>query len=103
MPWNPNLDPKDIATVRIAATALVCPSPCYVYGFSVCSDTSGNGYAKVYDGHNDTGDLKYVWRIATNTSFSIQLVVPVYFRRGVYIDLVSNVESATLRFAAEHE
>ena len=94
---------KAIRLIRLAGDGLVTPTPAFLFSVTITSDGGGDADAKVYDGVSTkapqvldlgaySGDLRQV-------SFN----PPAYFRRGIYVDVGSNVASVSLQYATIRE
>lgn len=89
---------KDWSFERITSSRVLCKGPCLVH--FVLADPSNAANASsltVYDGESTNGDLKFVLESKfANPCCTFPL--PAYFRRGLYIDLTTNVESCTVQY-----
>lgn len=91
-------DPKEWIVERITASRMLCKGPCYLS--YVHSDPTASGSAMavdVYDGENDSGDLKFTIN-NVNVHPPLSLPRPAYFRRGLYIKLTSNAASVSVQY-----
>jgi len=89
---------KELALDRITSSRMVCKGPCLVYFLlSEPVDVATALILTVYDGENDQGDLKL--KIKTQYgSCCCSLHQPAYFRRGLYIDLTTNLSSCSVQY-----
>lgn len=94
---------RQVITERVTASGQVCVTPCYVFAVSVeATDGSAVIDAHLYDGHSTAEKEKITF---TNQYAHPQFcpVVPMFFRRGLYAYLETNVASITVMYLSVRE
>ncbi len=56
------------------------------------------GYLHVYDGENNQGELKFTLKFPKNNAFPYRFTPHVYFRKGLFIVFVDNVDSCFVQW-----
>lgn len=90
-------DPKDWEIVKRSADGIVCAKPCYVRSLQVRSGSGGIGSATLYDGQGASGEEVICITAATSRCARNDYNTPVYFSRGVYVDLSTNADWARVQ------
>lgn len=100
---NPDLkafveNAKEWQLERIIASRMICKGPCLFQFLSIEPTAKNlNAIVEVYDGENVTGDLRLVG--CTFYCYGpYSLPNPSFFRRGLYIKLHTNVDSASVQY-----
>ena len=90
----------NITTVRLTADALVCATPCRLYGLEMTSKSGGTGRAVVYNGRNDNGEAMVdLW--GTQAVPDIRRYnPPIVMTRGIYVDFQTLANTILVRYAA---
>jgi len=91
-------DPKEWLLERITTSRCLCVGPCFFQFLNVePSSTQSDILVKVFDGQNDQGDHKL--SISCLYSHSpVPLPQPAFFRRGLYVDLTTNADAASVQY-----
>ncbi len=89
---------KKVATVYTTADRLICPTPCFLFSFFASGYKNDNGELHLYDGHGAIGNPKYHIRVAATDSKFLDFSVPVYFTKGMYLDIVNKIDSVTIQY-----
>jgi len=84
--------------LRVAADQVVSTSPVHIFSLTITSNGSGEADAVVYDGES-TGDPQIVNLYTVDEAMS-QLVfpIPLQTRRGLYVDIGSNVSEVLIQY-----
>jgi len=89
---------KQVATLYTVRDILVCPTPCFLISVFMQGDSSDDGTFQLINGHNVNGEVKYVPRTPPQSSLFIDFSVPVYFSRGMFLDMINKVDSVTVQY-----
>lgn len=94
---------RKVITERVTASGQVCLTPCFVFAVSV-EPTDGNAVfdAHLYDGHSVVSREKLTFT-TQNASPIFCPCVPMFFRRGLYVYLETNVASITVVYLSVRE
>jgi len=88
-------DSKEYSSMYITQSELIARQACDLS--EVIITAGGNtGYLRVYDGESTQGELKFVLKVPSDTTRPIGLRHDVYFRRGLYIEIVEQVDHCTI-------
>ena len=92
---------KRFETVRVTADALVCRHPCFVSSIHVESGNVANpSKVHFYDGHDTSGEEKLGFN-TRDGGYEVEVDIPHYFKKGLYIDFEANTTSVTVQFMIE--
>lgn len=86
---------------RVSADTLITKKPCYVFWAKLLSNSSGIGSAYLRDGHNTGGEILIELGAPTSDRDVNSYPWPVYFKQGLFIDVVSNVTSVQVLYMIE--
>ena len=76
----------------------VCNRPCFLYAAHLTGSAGAVATAIIRDGH-DTGGEAVVYLAAVTSGNDIRnFDPPIYFKKGLYIDVVSNATSVLVHF-----
>lgn len=89
---------KNVSYERRTLDSVVCNGPAVVFAVTLTSDQAGVADAIVYDGNGTSGDIKFDLACIDDSHDHRPFYPGVYFRRGIYIDIGSNVESVCIQF-----
>ncbi len=89
---------KQIRTERVTVNRCVASGPCYVYHLAVASDSSGATTATIYNGISAKGDLKIDMTTIDDYYAQHDYFPPMYFDRGIYVDVGSKSTSVIVRY-----
>lgn len=89
---------KKIRTERVIADGVVSNTPSLIYSLTITSDSGGAGTATVYDGSSPKADQKVDISTIDDDTRHHNYFPPMYFRRGIYVDLGSNITSVVVRY-----
>ncbi len=94
---------KAVANVRVTAATVLSTVPCLVHGIHADSTNAAGKYVKVYDGNNDQGELIFYLVASVGAGAHLEFVVPLFFRKGLYVVPEDTTFGATLSFTAIRE
>ena len=84
------MDSKSVSRQWVTADALLAEKECeLLYAYLVPS--AANADVSLYDGENTTGSLIATLKEAAVSGHEFTPPVPIYCRKGLYIDVGSNV------------
>ena len=93
------LEPKDVTTILITGTTLVCKGPCLLVGL-VMAPVTTSGQITVYDGNSTLGEAKVYFDITKGTSLPYDPNIPLYLRDGLYIVFTTFAGYVSVQFAS---
>jgi hypothetical protein len=83
-------DSRSVSRQWVTADALLAEKECeLLFGYLVPS--AANADVSLYDGENTTGSLIATLKAAAVSGHPFEPPVPVYCRKGLYVDVGSNV------------
>jgi len=91
---------KDIRTERITSSCCVAAGPCFIYHLALGSNSSGVTTATIYNGVSPKADVKIEMTTIDDYFAQHDYWPPMYFDRGVYVELGNNVLSVIVRYHA---
>ena len=91
---------RDIRTERVTVNRCVAHGPCFVYHLALGSNSSGVSTADIYNGISAKGDIKIDMTTIDDYFAQHDYWPPMYFDRGIYVELGSNVLSVIVRYHA---
>ncbi len=89
---------KQVATDYMTADRLICPTPCFLFSVFVSGYRNDNGELHLYDNQAAIGNPKYHIRVMSTDSKFIEFNVPVYFTKGMYLDIINKCDSVTIQY-----
>ena len=95
------IEAKKWITASLTADELLSIHPCLVKHICLVANTTGASTALVYDGESTTGKLKLALSCITSTHFSDDFDTPVYFHRGIYVDVGANCTLFVIQYKEE--
>jgi hypothetical protein len=81
-----------------SADKKVCNGPCFVYAAHLVANSSGVGTAIIRDGHDASGAAVVSLSSLTSSNDPRKFDPPLYFKKGVFVDVVANVSSILIHF-----
>jgi len=91
-------DPKEWFLERTTVSRCLSVGPCFFQFLNVePTSTQGDVVVRIYDGQNDQGVLKLTIK-CVYSHCPVKLPQPAFFRRGLYVHLVTNAAAATLQY-----
>jgi len=89
---------KLIRPERVTATRGVCQTPCLLYSCSIASDGVGEADGQIWNGHGLGDELLYDLYCVDEMGFIFSFSYPVYFSRGLYVVVGTNVTAITVQY-----
>lgn len=85
-------NPKDWEMIKVTADGQEVKGPCLLKSIQVRSGSGGVGVATLYDGSSASGKDVVCITAATSRCSRNDYDMPVYFPKGIYVDLGTNAE-----------
>lgn len=82
----------------VTADKRVCNGPCFLYAAQMVGGTGGASTAVIRDGHDTGGDARIDLAAATSSNDPRNFDPPLYFKKGLFVDVGSNVTSVLVQF-----
>jgi len=89
---------KDIRTERVTVSRCIASGPCFIHHLALASNSSGAATADIYNGVSAKGDLKIDMTTIDDYYAQHDYWPPMYFGRGIHVELGSNVLSVIVRY-----
>ncbi len=89
---------KRIRTERVTVDGVVANTPSLIYSLTITSNSGGAGTATVYDGSSIKADQKVDVASIEDDTRHMSYWPPMYFGRGIYVDLGDNITSVVVRY-----
>lgn len=93
-----NYDPKKITFTRRTATGRVLLVPCLLFSVVIVSDAVGVADGLLYNGASTGGDLITDLACLNGGMEQLKFNPPLYFDKGIYLVVGTNVESVLFQF-----
>lgn len=92
---------KACSTRRVTASGMVSSKPCFIFAISGCPTDPGVAFlAEVHNG--ETSSAEVLMDMATHyREARVYPYIPLYFNRGIYLALTTNVKSITIQYLEE--
>lgn len=98
--WDLNIW-KQINWQVVTVDTLVSPKPAFVFALWIASNGSGEADAIIYDGMG-AGSLRFIHIDTVDEAMdSLVYPTPLYFRSGIYIDVVTNVQQVGVQYLVD--
>ncbi len=94
-----DITPCDCIIERRTGSGMITPGPSLIFSITASPAVAGASELKVYDGENATGNLLYDVIGATGDPEHVVFPLPLYFGRGIYVALTTNMGSVTIQYA----
>lgn len=91
---------RPCTTEHINADGCIYKGNCLVTGWTISSD-SGNRWCKIYDGENAKGKLIWELYIGDESTMPKNMVYPVDFDRGIYVDVENDHVHLSIEYIPE--
>ena len=89
---------KACSLVMMTASGQITPGPSYIFSFDLSPDNAAAVWQlDIYNGENAAGEHKFCMEgqfVPRHLCYS----TPLYFRRGIYVALTTNICSVTVQF-----
>jgi len=72
--------------------------PCFVSAAHLVASSGGVATAIIRDGHDTSGEAKIYLAALTSATDPRFFNPPIYFKKGLYVDVASNVTSVLVHF-----
>ena len=76
----------------------VSNGPSFVYAAHLVANTGGVGTAIIRDGHDTSGEAVISLSALTSSNDPRKFDPPLYFKKGIFVDVVANVGSILIHF-----
>jgi hypothetical protein len=83
-------DSRQISRQWVTADALLAEKECELV-YAYLTPSTANADVSLYDGENTSGDLVATLKEAAVSGHEFQPPVPIHCRKGLYVDVGSNV------------
>lgn len=87
---------------RVTADSLICPEPCFLLSVCLVADAVGAATAVIRDGHNTGGEAVIDLAAVTSNKDSRHFSTPLLFKKGLFVDVGSNVTSVLVQYLPYH-
>ena len=94
---------KKLEHLHAAADVKGYAGPCFLSAAHLTAGTGGAATAIIRDGHNTDAEAKVYMSALTSANDLRQFNPPLYFKRGLDLDVGSNVTSLLVHFLPERE
>jgi len=92
-------DWKNIAWEVVHKDRLLCGVPAFVFAMSIHSDGGGESDANVWNGQSvDPGNRHFQLFCADERYRLANFMPPLYFSKGIYVKIGTNVESVMIQY-----
>ena len=91
-------DTKEYAWKWITASELLCRSACDFLSAHLVPDAAGTATATIYDGEDTNGKIIMRCRTAVSRHCDFDPVIPVYCRRGLYVEIITNTRGILVQW-----
>lgn len=89
---------RKIAKRRMTADGVVSESPAFIFSVIIASDGGGEADADLYDGHSASGEKVLDLYCADEVMAGLRFNPPMFFNRGIYVDIGTNCESVVVQY-----
>lgn len=89
---------KELDRDLVTADKKVCNGPCFLYGAALVANTGGASTAVIRDGHDTSGEPVVDLACLTSSNDPRMFNPPIYLKRGLFVDVGSNVTSVMVHF-----
>lgn len=94
---------KNIEHQETAVDTKVCNGPCFLFAAHLTAGAGGVATAIVRDGHDTGGETKINLAALQSASDNRSFNPPLYFKKGLYLDVGANVTSLLVQFLPARE
>ena len=93
---------KKLVKLRVTETAHAWKQPCFIHFVSITADPAGPATAIIRDGNNGSAQQLLNMTAQASDMTPLRFKPPLYFERGVHIEIGSNVTSVFLHLETEN-
>lgn len=94
---------KKVQTDRVSDDTIITKRPCFLFAADLVADSGGAGTAYLRDGEHTSADIIIDLSAPTSDKDTRRWIVPVYFKKGLYVDVVSHVTSVVVQYLIAKE
>lgn len=94
---------KKYGYMRVTADSLICPEPCFLVSVCLVANATGASTAVIRDGHNTGGEAVIDLAALTSSKDNRSYNPPLFFKKGLYVDVGSNVTSVLVQYLPYHK
>lgn len=89
---------KQLEHDRAAADKKICNRSCFLYAAHLVANTVGVATAVIRDGHDAGGDAVVDLAALTSSNDPRMFNPPIYFKKGLFVDIGDNVTAVFVHF-----
>lgn len=89
---------REIAKRRVTADGLVTPDPAFIHFIAITPKDNKKCTVKIYDGHSNVDDFYMDLRSNTQVTRQFHFTTPMFFNKGIYVDVDGDTLSVILHF-----
>jgi hypothetical protein len=94
---------KETQTQRLTTDGEAYQHGAFLYAAHLTASTVGVATAVIRDGHNTDGEIKVDLAALTSSKDNRNFDPPIYFKKGIYVDVGDNVTSVIVHFLPAKE
>jgi len=94
---------KDLEYDRTVVDKRVSNRPCFLYAAHLVATTGGAATAVIRDGHDTSGEAVVDLAALTSSCDPREFDPPIYLKKGLYVDVGSNVTAVLVHFLPARE
>lgn len=91
-------DWMDWITINITVDQILCKGPCFIKHICLSAGTGGAATTGVHDGIDANARRGLYLTAITSAHFTDDFSIPVYFSKGLFVDIGSNVASFVIQY-----
>lgn len=96
-----SLSSKRLVRLRITESQPAWNKPCFLYLASITGSLAGQGTAIIRNGYNDEAEKVFDLIVPTASMKHGRFQPPLYFSKGIFVEIGSNVTSVLVHFLPE--
>ncbi len=94
---------KQVAWESVHEDRLLSAVPCFIFAMSIHSDGGGEADAIVYNGQAADPDNDHFQLFCADERYRQSAwMPPLFFHKGIYVDIGTNVDSVTIQYLPWH-
>ena len=94
---------KEIESLHVSEDTKATGKPCFLYSASLVATTGGAATAVLRDGHDTNAEAKLYLAALTSSYDQRKFDPPLYFKKGLFIDVGSYVTSVHVEFLVDKD